>query len=402
MDKKKNIAVVQTGGCSAVINSSLAGIVKAAQENHLSILGLENGFEGLLMRRTVDLNLLDDENLGRLRKTPGMFLGSSRMVLTEKNFHDIPLCLKNLGVDVLLMIGGNGTMYAAEQIRQSARGQSIPLVVIGVPKTVDNDIIGVDYAPGYASAARYIAQAVLDIGVDLESMKTFEQVRIIEVMGRSVGWLTAAAGLARHGEGTAPHLIYLPETDFDESEFLIDVKKVYQQYGFVVAVVGEGIHDKDKIPVGNNPFAELKRGSKVFGGASAYLAALVGEKLKVRARSQDLTMAQRCFIPMRSAVDEREAHRTGRAAVTALLKGNDGVMVLCRHDEQGYQTIPLSKVGGLEKSVPEIFYDKKKKQVTKQFIEWLMPVIEPWQYEYLSLQNLKDKIAEYSNVENLN
>ena len=268
-NKKVNkIAVVQTGGCSAVINSTLAGIVENAKASGLTIYGLLNGFEGLLNNKIIDLSVLTKEQIDKLRNTPAMFLGSSRMFLTKEIFKAIPQKLNELGIDALIMIGGNGTMYAAKVIHQSAVEQNIDLVVVGSPKTVDNDMFGIEYSPGFGSAAKYIAQLVRDISVDLESMKTFEQVRIIEVMGRSVGWLAAASMLAKRSEKGAPHLIYLPEHDFNEAEFVEDVKKVYEENGFVVAVIGEGIHDSEGNPVGSNPFADVKQASKIYGGAS--------------------------------------------------------------------------------------------------------------------------------------
>lgn len=300
----KKIAVVQTGGCSAVINSTLAGIVQNAKANNFRLYGLLNGFEGLFAKRIFDLGKLNDEQLLKLRATPAMFLGSSRMFLTAEMFALIPQKLQAIGINNLIMIGGNGTMFAADKIYQSAKAQNIDLNVIGSPKTVDNDIVGIDYSPGFGSAAKYIAQTVRDISFDLASMKTFEQVRIIEVMGRSVGWLAAASSLAKRNAHSAPHLIYLPEYAFDEAEFLQDVAKIYEQYRFAVVVIGEGIHDKANVPIGTNPFSKIKQASKIYGGASIYLANLVSKRLNLKARAQDLTMAQRCFGALRSTADE--------------------------------------------------------------------------------------------------
>ena len=388
MQRSESIAVVQTGGCSAVINSTLAGIVQAAQEKGLHVIGLENAFEGLFAHREVDLSYLDEDDIAKLRQTPGMFLGSSRLLLTPEMFRDIPRGLKSLGVSCLLMIGGNGTMYAADRIQSSAREQGMGLRVIGVPKTVDNDILGVEFAPGFPSAARYVAQAVKDFSVDLESMKTFEQVRIIEVMGRSAGWLTGAAALAQHGSDTPPHLIYLPEVSFNQEAFLQEVKKCQQRYGYVVAVVGEGIHDEHGQPIGAIPFADIKQASQIYGGASAYLASLVQKRLGLKARAQDLTMAQRCFVPLRSAWDERQAFAYGEAAVQALVQGSSGVMVMECKSDGGFVLQALSRAGGKEKKVPVSLYDQKNHQMSKKFVDWLRPVVEPWSYEYLSLQDI--------------
>ncbi len=395
-NKKKKIAVVQTGGCSAVINSTLAGIIAKAQEDNLAIYGLLNGFEGLFDDKSnsvVDLSSLTKDELQRLRNTPAMFLGSSRMFLTAEIFKAIPQKLHDRDIDVLIMIGGNGTMYAAKVISDSAKAQGIGLTVLGSPKTVDNDICGMEYTPGFGSAAKYIAQVVRDISLDLESMKTFEQVRVIEVMGRSVGWLAAATALAQRGENTAPHLIYLPEYDFDEVSFLQDVQAVYQRNGFAVVVIGEGIHDSAGNPVGANPFTDKDQGaSKIYGGASVYLASLISDKLKIKARAQDLTMAQRCFGALRSAVDEKMAYDCGYMTVKAFLDGHHDEMVYTDEQAENYYTIALADVGGKEKRVPNEFYDVEQKQMTSAFIKWIKPIIGSFTDDYLSLADLnKDK-----------
>lgn len=387
----RSLAVVQTGGSSAVINSTLAGVVQEAQKAGQQVWGYQNAFEGLLADAKYELSYMEHIDLQRLRATPGAFLGSSRLFLTKKLFEEIPRKLVQQGMDALVMIGGNGTMYAAQKIRESVEAQGLMLQVIGAPKTVDNDLEGIEYAPGFGSAARYIAQAVLDISIDLETMKTFEQVRIIEVMGRSAGWLAAASALARHGEATAPHLIYLPEQNFDEEDFLREIRQVYEHFGFAVAVIGEGIHDASGVPIGNAPFAELTAGSKIYGGASAYLADMVGQTLGVRARCQDLTMAQRSFGPMRSSVDEKLAYKIGCSAVQALNTKKDGNMVCCHPQQHGYTLLPLGEVGGKEKCVPEKFYNLQHKQVTQEFLDWLRPIVGPWEYKYLSLADFMKK-----------
>lgn len=387
----KTIVVAQTGGPSAVINSTLAGIIETAQQNRVKVWGLVNAFEGLLANKTVELSSLSSSEISRLRTTPGAFLGSSRLQMTEDIFTEIPGLIKTLGADALLQIGGNGTMCAAHKIWDSARKQNINLQVLGIPKTVDNDVVGMERTPGFGSAARYVAQAVLDIGMDLESMKTFEQVRIIEVMGRSVGWLAAAAGLAKQGEKSAPHLIYLPEHAFDEQEFLADLKRVYDECGFVVAVVGEGIRDANGNPVGTSPFASLESGSRIYGGAACYLASLVSQKLGIRARAQDLTMAQRCFAPSRSNVDEEEAYLIGKLAVKAFLAKCNDSMVCYGKNKESYSLLPLLEVGGVEKKVPEKFYNSKTRQVTPDFLEWLSLAVGPWECPYLTLDEISQK-----------
>lgn len=387
----KNIAVVQTGGCSAVINSTLAGMINNAKRNNYKLYGLLHGFEGLLHGQIVNLTKLSDEQLLKLRATPAMFLGSSRMLLTADVLKLIPQKLQQLNIDNLILIGGNGTMYAAKLIHQAAQMQHIKLSVIGSPKTVDNDIVGLNYSPGFGSAAKYIAQIVRDISFDLASMKTFEQIRIIEVMGRSVGWLAAASFLAKRKEKGAPHLIYLPEYDFIEEDFLQEVEQIYRKYRFGIIVVGEGIHDANGVPIGANPFAKIKQASKIYGGAATYLAHLVSKRLNLKARAQDLTMAQRCCGAVRSHIDEALAYKTGLVAILALKENHDEEMVYVNiHDqEKAYHAVALTAVGGKERKLPPAFYDFATKQPTAAFKNYLLPIVGDFPDTYLSLDDLK-------------
>lgn len=379
------LIVAQTGGPSAVINSTLAGIIAEAREcgRIKQVFGSLCGLEGLLQGRLVDLTGLGAEQLDRLRRTPAAFLGSSRLALQEEDFPRLSGALKNFKADYFLQIGGNGTMFAAHLLAQAARGQGYDLQVIGVPKTVDNDIAGMDHTPGYGSAARYVAQVTLDLGMDLYSMRTFEQVRILEVMGRNVGWLAAASALGKKHSWQAPHLIYLPEQPLDVDEMVREVNAVYQAYGFAVVVVGEGVRSADGRPLGNRPFARIKQGSQVYGGAATYLASVLGERLGLRVRSQELGMAQRCFAAYRSPRDEEEAYQVGRAAVQAALLGQGDCMVRLEGPP-----LPLEEVGGREKKVPDSFYDNRSKQVTGEFVHWLAPLTGDIADNYFCLTEL--------------
>nr|MDA8228127.1 diphosphate--fructose-6-phosphate 1-phosphotransferase [Desulfitobacterium hafniense] len=304
----------------------------------------------------------------------------------------IPRLLADLHVDYLLLIGGNGTMFASKIIAEKAQETGLETQVIGVPKTVDNDIMSIDHTPGYASAAKYIAQATLDIGLDLWSMRTFEQVRILEIMGRNVGWLAAAAGLAKADNNGAPHLIYLPEVAFDEDEFINDLDLIVKQQGYALVVVGEGIRDKNNNCIGNTLFSEVNSGSHTYGGAANYLTTKVSQVLNLRARVQDLGMAQRCFYPARSEIDEQEAYLIGRAGVKAAVTRLGGSMVnildITPPESVKFSAIPLVRIGGKEKQVPEKFYDKQTKQVTKEFVTWLRPLLGQWNSNYLRLDEI--------------
>ncbi|GAB6181372.1 6-phosphofructokinase [Desulfotomaculum defluvii] len=389
MTGSQRLVVAQLGGPSAVINSTLAGIIEEARSwpEIEDVIGCVYGYHGLLDQDYVSLAGFDGDSLKRLRNTPGAYLGSSRLPLTKNQFTQIPTLLDQLNASYYLQIGGNGTMYAANLISEEIKKAGKDIQVIGVPKTVDNDIVLMDHTPGFASAARYVIQATLDNGVDLRSMRHFEQVRILEVMGRNVGWLAAASGLAQRSEQEAPHLIYLPEVPFDEDEFIKDVQAVVHRLGYAVVVVGEGIKDKQGNSIGNNPFANINKGSQVFGGAAHYLADKVSRELKIRARAQDLGITQRCFSPIRSELDEQEAYWVGRAAVRAAVARQGGNMVCIEKlPIQGslqYQTIPLAQVGGKEKEIPESYYNKQAKHVTEEFKAWLEPLLGQWHMKYL-------------------
>ncbi|MEG6522775.1 diphosphate--fructose-6-phosphate 1-phosphotransferase [Desulfotomaculum sp. 1211_IL3151] len=393
MTGSQTLVVAQTGGPSAVINSTLAGIIEEARSwpEIKDVIGCVHGYHGLFGQNYISLSGFDDDLLKRLRNTPGAFLGSSRLPLTDNHFAQIPALLDDLKAGYYLQIGGNGTMYAANLIAEEIKQAGKDMQVIGVPKTVDNDIILMDHTPGFASAARYVIQATLDNGIDLWSMRHFEQVRILEVMGRNVGWLAAASGFAQRNEKEAPHLIYLPEIPFHEDEFIKDVQAVVQELGYAVVVVGEGIRDEQGNSIGNNPFTDVNKGSQVFGGAASYLAAKVTQELKIRARAQDLGMVQRCFTPVRSELDEQEAYWVGRAAVRAAVAGQGGNMVyvekLAARELLPYQTLPLARIGGKEKEVPEKFYNKQAKHVTAEFKAWLKPLLGQWHLQYLHLHD---------------
>ncbi|MGF7186591.1 6-phosphofructokinase 1 [Desulfitispora alkaliphila] len=396
----KKLAVAQSGGPSAVINSTLAGIIEESyKDNGIgTVIGLENGLEGLFEGRAVDLSNLSQRQISQLRETPGAILGSVRTELTGPDIERAVEILVDLDVGYFLYIGGNGTMYATHLIYEAAWKRGVELLVAGVPKTVDNDIVDISHTPGYASAAKYVARAVKDLALDLEAMKGFEQVRVVETMGRNVGWLAAASGLARKDDSQAPHLIYLPEHAFDESNFLTRIQYVVARYGYAVAVVGEGITDEKGDAIGHPAFEEKIGKSQTYGGVADYLSEQITAKLGLRSRAQNLGMAQRSFAAYRSEVDEVEAFNIGKAAVKSLLNGDNGCMTIVEEangEALKLNPIPLIQVGGKEKKVPDHFYDNSRKQVTGEFINWLRPLVGEWQQDYLYLTELpKYKVEE--------
>ena len=368
----KTLLVAQSGGPTAVINASLAGVIGRAKENGFRVLGLKHGLEGALRDEIVDLSRLSPEDLAKLRGTPGALLGGSRHPLENEDYLRVLDLFRREKADVFLFIGGNGTMSTCHTLLRLAaeRGEK-GLVVNGVPKTVDNDLVGMDHAPGYLSCARFVALSAKAQGADLRCMCRFEQVRVLEVMGRSVGWLAAASALGQEYEGEAPHLVYAPEWPLDPDAFLSDVQDVYRRHGYAVAVVGEGMTRPDGSPLGREQYNQGGGPRPVIVGASSYLADLVNEKLSLKAKAQNMSMVQRAFSECRCVLDEQEAFDAGVAAVDGSLAGVSGKMIW----KGG--SLPLEEVSGKERRLPAEYYDPATRQPSKAFRDWLAPLLGP-------------------------
>ncbi|MGI6286533.1 diphosphate--fructose-6-phosphate 1-phosphotransferase [Neomoorella humiferrea] len=378
--KQKSLFVAQSGGPTSVINSTLAGIVAEAgyQPQVGRVYGLFHGLEGALRGEFVELSNLRRDELDKLRHTPAAILGGSRYPLTDEDILKVIKFLKANDCHYFLFIGGNGTMDTCLRMQDMCRQENVAIEVVGVPKTVDNDLEVTDHAPGYGSAARYVALSVRDQVLDLQAMRRFEQVRIIETMGRMVGWLAAASFLATDPTATINPL-FIPEVPIDEDEFIAHIEKVYKKQGYVLAVIGEGLRNKKGEPMGDIPFAGMSDSGchAVRTGAAEYLARLVNERLGVRARAQILGMNQRSFAACVSLVDEEEAYRVGRAAVRlAVAEGGGQMVTLVRqgdYSETGFT--PLERVAGIEKQLPLNYYDRVNKRVTPEFVEWIKPLV---------------------------
>lgn len=376
---KNFLFVAQSGGPTSVINSTLAGIIAAAQKRREidGIYGLVHGLEGALRGEVIELNLTNSE-LERLNNTPAAILGGSRHPLEETDLEKIIDFFSQNNCRYFLFIGGNGTMETCLRLREAASRQKVSMEIIGVPKTVDNDLAETDHAPGYASAARYVALSVRDQLLDLESMRRFEQVRIIETMGRRVGWLAAASFLAVDATNTV-HPLFIPEVPIDEEEFLAHIEKVYKEQGFVLVAIGEGVGNNKGEPLGHTPFAGLndKGCHTVRTGAAEYLVRRVSEKLKLRARAQVLGMNQRSFTACVSPIDREEAYRVGVAAVNMAVEGRGGHMVTLIREGTSSRVgfVPLERVAGIERKFPLKFYDQARKRVTKEFVDWISPLV---------------------------
>lgn len=372
--------VAQSGGPTSVINSTLAGIIIEARKQLQvdRVYGLVHGLEGALRGEVIDLSNLAQEELDKLRRTPAAILGGSRYSLMDEDLAKIISFFKENDCRYFLFIGGNGTMDTCLKLQNACRQEKVSIEVVGVPKTVDNDLKVTDHSPGYGSAARYVALSVRDQALDLQAMQRFEQVRIVETMGRMVGWLAASAFLAM-GPTRTINPLFIPEIPVDENDFIQHIDKVYREQGYVLAVIGEGLRNKEGEPFGSKPFVGMTDNGchTVRTGAAEYLARLVNQTLGLRARAQILGMNQRSFAYCVSRVDEEEAYRVGRAAVKLAVSDGGGQMVtLVRQgDCSAIGTTPLERVAGVERQFPLNYYDQINKRVTLEFVDWLAPLV---------------------------
>ena len=385
---RANLLIAQGGGPTAVINQSLYGVVHQARRSARvgRVLGAVYGVRGILDGKFMDLSDLDGSAIEGLRHAPGAALGSCRHKLEADDYQRILDSLEGHGVRYFLYNGGNDSMDTADRVDRLARREGYELAVVGVPKTIDNDLPATDRCPGYGSAARYVAQSVRDVGIDVRSLPT--PVSIFETLGRNAGWLAAASALARTDPDSAPHLIYLPERVFDPDRFLAEIEAVYRRLGWVVAVVSEGVRRSDGKPV--SAATDEARvdafGHALPGDVGSFLSHLVADRLKLRCRSEKPGLCGRSSMLHVSPVDQRDAEQVGRAAVDAALAGHGGRMVTLRPlDEGGTGLVPLDEVANLEKAVPDEMIDSSGTFVTERFCAYARPLTGPPLLEYPSL-----------------
>lgn len=377
----ENLLVVQGGGPTPVLNATLASILREAYRHSEigRVLGARSGIAGIVNGDVIDLSDIPEEELDRLGKSPGAALGSSRSKPSPTDLDLIVQNLRRLGVRHVLLIGGNGTMRGAEVIRQFCEDAAYEVQVIGIPKTVDNDIAVTDRCPGYASAARYVAQSTRDLGMDVCSLP--QPVSIFETMGRSVGWLAAASAVAKVDEDDAPHLVYLPERPFDIEKFLADLDRVVTKLGWAVVVVSEGLHNAagDLVYETADPSQVDALQRPLPGGVGQYLAGIVARRLKIRCRTEKPGLLGRSSMLHATSRDLEDAEIVGRGGVRALLAGHTGQMVSLRpiHDpgNSGYDMVPLSAVAGKDRPIPAAWLSETATSVNDEFLDYVRPLI---------------------------
>ncbi len=386
-----NVLVVHGGGPTAVINASLYGVITEAKESggidH--VYGAIGGSEAVLKEQFLDLMKYPQEKLELLLTTPATAIGSSRYALEEEDYQAMGAIFKKHDIRYVLLNGGNGTMDTCGKIYRACKDAGV--CVVGIPKTIDNDIAITDHTPGYGSAARYIAETTAEVGVDVKALPI--HVCIIEAMGRNAGWITAASALARKKPGDAPHLIYLPERPFKEEEFLEDVKRLYDQLGGVVVVASEGLKKENGEPIVPPIF---KSGRSVYyGDVSAYLAELVIKNLGIKARSEKPGLCGRASIALQSSLDRDEAVLAGREALKAAMRGEGGTMVGFIREEtpdgsykMHTRMIPIEEVMLYERTLPGEYINERGNDVTQAFTDWCKPLIGSEIRDFIDFQEL--------------
>ena len=391
MNQLKGACIIgQSGGPTSVINASAYGAIKTALENEnvTRVLGALNGIRGVLDDNLIDMAKEDPKELALMKHTPSSALGSCRYKLKDPDVDDtdyqrILEIFKKYDVRYFFYNGGNDSMDTCNKISKYCLKHGYECRVMGIPKTIDNDLAGTDHCPGFASAAKFIATSVMEVYRDSTVYDT-GMITIIECMGRHAGWLTAAASLA-NACGQGADLIYLPEIDFDMDKFTAKVKEIYAAKKKCLIVVSEGIHDKDGTFIAeyaNKNAAKDAFGHTQLGGLAAYLANYIKEQTGAKVRGIELSLLQRCAAHCASQTDIDESFASGKAAVENAVAGiTDKMVAFERGTVNGRyacktKLLPLTEVANAEKKVPQEWINAEGNGVTHDFIDYALPLIQ--------------------------
>ena len=378
----------QSGGPTSVINASAYGVIRTALDNEAitKVYGAEHGIKGVLNDRLIDMTQEDAAELELLLYTPSSALGSCRYKIADPDVDDTDFkrileIFKKYDVRYFFYNGGNDSMDTCNKISKYMQKVGYECRVMGVPKTIDNDLFGTDHCPGFASAAKYIATSCMEVYHDARVYDT-GMICIVEIMGRHAGWLTAASGLAA-AMGAGPDLIYLPETDFDMDKFIAEVKKVYAERGNCMVAVSEGIHYADGSFVSEAKTSATDGfGHAQLGGLAAMLAETVKEATGAKVRGIELSLLQRCGAHLASQTDIDESFMAGKAAVENAVAGLTDKMVGFERCIEGGKYVcktklfNLTDVANTEKKVPIEWINAAHNGVTQAFIDYALPLIQ--------------------------
>ena len=386
-----NIAAAQSGGPTCAINASLAGVFSEASRNEQidKIYGSINGIEGIINDRLVEMSSIikSNKDLELLKLTPSTVLGSCRFKLPDADdnsevYEKIISCFKRNNIDIFFYIGGNDSMDTVCKLSEYFKKNNINVKVIGIPKTIDNDLMCTDHTPGFGSAAKYVAATVQEIARD-SSVYSVKSVTVVEIMGRDAGWLTASTCVLKANDENAPHLIYLPETPFSVERFLEDVKRMLVEHNAVVVAVSEGL----KLSDGEYAAEEFQSGHddafghKYLSGIGKCLENIVRKEIGCKVRSIELNVMQRCASHMASKTDVDESVKIGEEAVKAAVKGETGkLMAFKRISDRPYfseiVTVDAKEVANKERLFPKEWINNQGNNVTAFALDYFLPLIQ--------------------------
>jgi 6-phosphofructokinase 1 len=382
-DTLRGTAILAHGGAPThVINATLAGVLDETRRSTeiTALYGARNGIGGVAGEDFFDLSRQDAARIASIGRAPGSVLGSSRGHVTDEDCERILRVFEAHQVRYFFYNGGNGSMHTALRLTELARQKSYEVRVIGLPKTIDNDLAETDHCPGYGSAARFVACALRDIGADNRSLPS--PIEVVEVMGRDAGWLVAASALARRDAGDAPHLIYCPERPLPGEQLLADVDAVYRKLGRAVIAICEGQLDEEGQPFGADLADPHSFGYRMTSNLGHAVAEFLNERLKVRTRSAKPRVLGRSSAAFLSETDRDEAYECGRAAVRAAIEGETGKMVtLVRQPGAAYRSTTglaaLEKVAAVTKLFPSEWIAAAGNDVMPQFLDYARPLAGP-------------------------
>lgn len=380
-----NIAVAQSGGPTCAINASLVGVFRESLKEPTidAIFGSINGVEGIIHDHLIDLKtmILTNEDMELLRQTPSTVLGSCRYKLPDWQeddavYQQIVHCLKRRQIGAFFYIGGNDSMDTVQKLSSYFREKKLNIKVIGIPKTIDNDLCITDHTPGFGSAAKYVATTMQEIVRD-SSVYSMPSITIVEIMGRHAGWLTASSAVLHAYGDPAPHLVYVPESHFSEKKFLRDVEQEMAKHKAVIVAVSEGV----AVPEGVQSGAVDNFGHKYLSGIGKYLEQLVREKIGCKVRSIELNVMQRCSSHLCSKTDIDESEQIGAAGVQCALNGETGrVMVFRRIHDMPYTVVmepaDASQIANREKFLPREFLTPAGNNISDEAMSYFLPLIQ--------------------------
>ena len=386
---KGALLFAQSGGPTSVINASACGVFEEAFKHAeiTRVLGAAHGVVGILEECLYDIGAEDPAEIARLKNTPSSALGSCRYKLKDPKVDDtdykkILEVLKKYDVRYFFYNGGNDSMDTCNKIGEFLKDNKYDCNVIGVPKTIDNDLFGTDHCPGFGSTAKYISTTCMELSQDARVF-SHGQIVVIEIMGRHAGWLTAASAVASYS-GDGPDLIYVPEAAFDLDQFAKDVERVYKEKGNCIVAVSEGIHDAAGKFIAEYGADDAKKdafGHVQLGGTAAYLVSFLKNKINSKFRAIEFSLMQRCASHIASKTDMEEAYASGAECVKAAVSGESQIMVgfKCTRENGKYtcklDRVPLSLAANTESTLPAKYINADKNFITKEFLEYVVPLI---------------------------